>query len=86
MSALIPPRHDLRGGNASDDSFAMSSNAFAVSMNRCFFAVGSHEVWTAITARSVHELGPISVPLVVGRRFRKALDMVLSRLQDMWFR
>ena len=38
MSALIPPKHDLRGGKISADSFAMSSNTFVVSSMRCFFA------------------------------------------------
>jgi hypothetical protein len=38
----MPPKHDLRGGNASEDSFAISSNIFAASMNRCFFA-GDHQ-------------------------------------------
>ena len=51
MSALMQPKHDLRGGNASDDSFAMSKSVFAPSMNRCFFAAGSYEVWTMIIAR-----------------------------------
>ena len=36
----MPPRHDLRGGNASDDSFAMSSSILTTSTNRCFLAVG----------------------------------------------
>ena len=34
----IPPRHDLRGGKASADSFAISSKDFVASMNCCFFA------------------------------------------------
>ena len=38
MSALMPPKHDLRGGKISADSFAMSSNTFVVSSMRCFFA------------------------------------------------
>ena len=38
MSALIPPKHDLRGGKASADSFAISSSVFVTSIMRCFFA------------------------------------------------
>ena len=44
MRALIPPKHDLRGGKASADSFAMSSIAFVASMKRYFFATESHEL------------------------------------------
>jgi len=51
MSALMKPKHDLRGGNASDDSFAISKSVFVTSMNGCFFAAGSYEVWTTIIAR-----------------------------------
>ena len=32
------PKHDFKGGNASDDSFAMSNRALVASMNRCFLA------------------------------------------------
>jgi len=47
----MKPKHDLRGGKTSDDSFAMSKSVFVASTNRCFFAVESHEVWAAIIAR-----------------------------------
>ena len=40
----MPPKHDLRGGQKSADSFAMSSNIFPPSINRCFVAAESHEV------------------------------------------
>ena len=36
----MPPKHDLRGGNASVDSFAMSINVLTTSMSRCFLAGG----------------------------------------------
>lgn len=41
MSALMPPRHDLRGGSASADSFATSKSTFVPSIRRCFFAAGN---------------------------------------------
>jgi hypothetical protein len=75
----MPPKHDLRGGRASADSFAMSSNIFVASTSRCFFAVGSHEVGTAIIAIFIHELGPIPVSATAGRRFRRRLAIVQSR-------
>jgi hypothetical protein len=64
------PQTRFEGREASADSFAMSSNIFVASTSRCFFAVGSHEVGTAIIAIFIHELGPIPVPLAVGGRFR----------------
>ena len=48
----MPPKQDLRGGNASADSFAMSSMALVASMIRSFVAVGSHELAYAIAIRS----------------------------------
>ena len=44
MRAPMPPKHDLRGGQASADSFAMSRNIFVVSMSRCFFAAQIYEL------------------------------------------
>lgn len=44
------PKHDLRGGNTSDDSFAMSKSVFVASMSRCFFAAESREVRTTMIA------------------------------------
>jgi len=38
MSALTPPRADLRGGNQSADSFATSRSIFTPSTTLCFFA------------------------------------------------
>jgi len=40
----MAPKHDLRGGNASEDSFVMSNNILTASMNRCFLAVGHQRV------------------------------------------
>ena len=48
----MPPKHDLRGGKASADSFAISSSALAASMKRCFFAVERHEFADAMRVRS----------------------------------
>lgn len=44
------PKHDLRGGNTPDDSFAMSKSVFVASTNRCFFVAESREVWTTMIA------------------------------------
>ena len=41
MSALIPPKHDLSGGNASAASFAMSKTTFVTLRSRCLFAAGN---------------------------------------------
>jgi len=38
MSALMPPKHDLSGGNASADSFATSKTTFVTLTSRCLFA------------------------------------------------
>ena len=40
----MPPKHDLRGGKASADSFAMSSMAFVISMKRSFVAAEINEL------------------------------------------
>ena len=40
----MPPKHDLRGGKASADSFAMSRNIFVASTSRCFFATQIREL------------------------------------------
>jgi len=37
----MPPKQDLRGGNQSDDSFAMSKTTFVASVSRCLFARGN---------------------------------------------
>ena len=39
----MPPKHDLRGGKASADSFAMSNIAFVASMKRSFVAAEIRE-------------------------------------------
>ena len=83
MSALIPPKHDLRGGKASADSFPMSISVFVASMKRRFVAGEGHELADAMIVRShVHELGPIPFPLVVWRGFLRSLDMVESHPQN----
>ena len=48
MSALIPPKHDLRGGNASADSFATYKIVFARSMSLCPVAAGNQWAGTAV--------------------------------------
>ena len=48
----MPPKHDLRGGNTSADSFAMSSMALVASMIRSFVAAGNRELAYAIAMRS----------------------------------
>ena len=78
----MPPKHDLRGGKASADSFAISSSVFITSTKRCFFATESRQVEDARMVRSLTELGLISASLAVGRRFLSRLDMVGSRLRD----
>jgi len=40
-SALMPPKHALRGGNQSDDSFATSRSTFVASIRRCLFPAES---------------------------------------------
>lgn len=81
MTALMPPRHDLRGPQKSANSLAMSSSIFVVSMNRCFFAAENCEFQRrGQYPLRVHELGPISTPLAVGRRFFRTLDMAQKRL------
>jgi hypothetical protein len=41
----MPPKHDLSGGNQSEDSFATSKRTSATSANRCFFAARGQEGW-----------------------------------------
>ena len=48
----MPPKHDLRGGKASADSFAISSIALVASMNRSLVAVKDHEFASAMITRS----------------------------------
>ena len=48
----MPPKHDLRGGQASADSFVMFNSIFIASINRCVPAAGSCEVGAAIIART----------------------------------
>ena len=48
----MPPKHDLRGGRASVDSFAISSSVFVASMKHCFVATEIHELLDLIIVRS----------------------------------
>jgi len=41
----MPPKHALRGGNQSDDSFATSRTIFVASIIRCLFAAGGQQDW-----------------------------------------
>ena len=72
----MPPKHDLRGGRASDDSFAMSNSIFVALTNRCFFAAENCEPRKKQRPGLLHELGPIPAPLAVGGRFFGALDIL----------
>jgi hypothetical protein len=47
----MPPEHNLRGGRASADSFAISSSIKVPLENHCFSAAEIHEVGTAITTK-----------------------------------
>jgi hypothetical protein len=79
MRALIPPKHDLRGGKASADSFAISSTVFVASMMRCLLAEKSNELAECDNIFDlVHELGSISFSLAVWRGFLRSLDMIES--------
>ena len=40
----MPPKQDLRGGKASVDSLAMSSNILVASMNRTFLTGGCQRI------------------------------------------
>ena len=40
----MPPKHDLRGGNASDDSFEMSRSVLTASITRCFLAADRQRI------------------------------------------
>jgi len=52
MIALMPPKHDLRGGHASAAFVAMSNSILIVSMNCCVFAAGSDEIAIAVITMS----------------------------------
>ena len=83
MSALMPPKHDLRGGRVSDDSFAMSSSILIPSTIRRFFATEHRQLQWRQWPGLVRELSdPITVLLAVGRNFLRILDMVEGRLLD----
>ena len=78
----MPPKHDLRGGRASADSFAISSSIFVALTSRSFFAAENRELRMRQWPILVHELNPVSAPLVVRRGFFKTLDMIWSRTLD----
>ena len=54
-SALTPPRADLRGGNQSADSFAISRRIFMPSVTLCFFTK-SHRVVRGLIEQKVLKL------------------------------
>jgi len=60
MSALIPPRAALRGGNQSDDSFAMSKSILTPSTVFCAFPAGCQGRLKSIVIECAHpDPGPI---------------------------
>ena len=75
----MPPKHDLRGGNASEDSFAMSSNILAASTNRCFLAVGRQRVGKMAMTGLLQDLCSVAVPPPDGGRFRRTPDIALEQ-------
>ena len=77
MSALIPPKHDLRGGKASADSFAISSIALVASTKRSLVAAESCEhVCDGGWSDLIQELSPISFPLEIWRNFFGRSDII----------
>ena len=68
MSAVIPPKHDFRGGQKSADSFATSRIIFAVSMSRCFVAAEDRELVTCADDHNSYmsPVCPLSHRSVVG--------------------
>src|ERR1700709_216740 len=82
MSAVMPPKHDLRGGKASADSFAMSSSIFIPLTSRSFFAGENRELGRRQQAGLVHGPGPISGPPVVERNLFISPDIFWDRALD----
>lgn len=79
----MPPKHDLRGGNASDDSFEMSRSILTASINRCFLAADRQRIQEEKNGDKgevsvSQEFGPVCVPPLDGGRFRMMADMVLA--------
>lgn len=68
----------MRGGNASDDSFAMSNNILTTSTNRCLLAVRRQRFEEVEISRPdlLQELGAVDVPPLDGGRFRRTPDIV----------
>ena len=75
MSALIPPRHDLRGGKASANSFAIPNIAFVALMDCSLAAVESHEL-AYLCDNLIHELSPAPFPLAIWCGFLGNFDIV----------
>jgi hypothetical protein len=74
----MPPKHDLSGGNASEDSFVISNNVLTASINRCFLAVGRQRAGKDRISRVVgisQELGAVSVLPPDGGRLRRIPDI-----------
>ena len=80
----MPPRHDLRGGQASADSFTISKSIFVPSMSRCFFAMQIRERANSMIVHvgPVHELCLIWAPLAVGSNLLRNLGIFESGLKD----
>ena len=81
----MAPKQDLRGGKASDDSFAMSRRVIVASMNRSLFAEHSRKLVKAKHngLDRVHELCGASAPEAARGRLLCEADMIGSRMWDM---
>ena len=82
MRAFTPPRADLRGGNQSEDSFAMSRRIFAPSATLVrLFAVRFERSKSLLDGRgriSSHRFGSPLLPAAPGPAKRRFWNMVLS--------
>ena len=76
----MPPKHDLSGGNASEDSFVMSNNVLTAAINRCFLAMGRQRGKDRISSvvSVSQELGAVSVLPPDGGRLRRIPDIVVT--------
>ena len=74
----MPPKHDLRGGQASADSFAMFNTTLIPSMNRCFFVAGSIEIGAAVIG-FIHGICTIPDPLAIRATVQRRLRDVEPR-------
>ena len=76
----MPPKHDLSGGNASEDSFVMSNNVLTAAINRCFLAMGRQRGKDRISSvvSVSQELGAVSVLPPDEGRLRRIPDIVVT--------